>query len=161
MPDSQRPGPDEARTTLNRTGQLPRETAEPASRPVWVDGLFTLIIGAGVGIATSDQPGLRLAGLVVVAVGCVMMGVASRHLGGRHGRVLDQRSIGSGFLRFIPMWAVVFGLVIVRPDADWQPWYAIGTGLVVAVVGFGYLRWDERYQMRRLAADDYDRNDVV
>ena len=49
----------------------------------------------------------------------------------------------------------------VRPAEDWQPWFSIGAGVLVAGTGLAYLRLEQRYQARRLASGDYGRYDLL
>lgn len=155
------PGPDEARASLEQIAEARRAAAEVARQPAWFHAIFAATTGIGVGLATLRQPPLQVAGIAIIVVGGALLAVVEHRLKRRRGRILDERSIRSQPLRFFIPWLVVFGLTFIRPDAGWQPWYAIATGILVALAGFAYLRWDERYQTRRLAAGDYDRYDLI
>jgi phosphatidylglycerophosphate synthase len=156
----QPPSPDEARTSLDEIAEARRATAEATRRPAWVDAIYAAVSGIGVGIATSGQLILKVIGLAIILGGYAVITAVDKRGRRRHGRVLDSRSVRSQVLRFVIPFAALFMLISV-PDTGWQPWYAIGAGLVITVAGFVYLRLDERYQVRRLAAGDYDRYNLI
>ncbi|MGC4153269.1 MAG: hypothetical protein QM628_09335 [Propionicimonas sp.] len=155
------PDPDEARASLEQIAEAHRAAAEATRRPAWFHAIFAATTGIGVGVATLHQPSLQIAGVTIIVVGGALLAVVEHHLKRRRGRILDERSVRSQPLRFFIPWLVVFGLTLIRPEAGWQPWYAIAAGILVALAGFVYLRWDENYQTRRLAAGDYDRYDLI
>ncbi len=49
----------------------------------------------------------------------------------------------------------------IEVPADWQPWSSLVMGLIAAVGGYTWLRWEDRYRIRRLAAGDYGRYDLL
>ncbi len=161
MTTHQPPDPEEARASLEQITRARRAAAEATRRPVWIDAIYAVVSGIGLGIETSGQLMLKVIGLVVTLGGLAVITAVDKRRRRRHGRILDERSMRQQPLRFIIIWAVLFGLISIRPDAGWQPWYAIGAGLAITVAGFVYLRLDERYQIRRLAAGDYDRYDLI
>ena len=153
--------PDEARDSLERISAARRAAAELTRRPAWFHAVFATITGVGVGLTTLTGQPFQLSGIAIVVVGALLMAVVERGLTRRRGRILDERSVRSQPLRFFVPYLVVFGAILFRPETDWQPWYAIVAGALVALAGFAYLRWDERYQTRRLAAGDYDPYDLI
>lgn len=161
MSTPQQPSPDEARDSLEQIAEVRRAAVEATRRPAWFHAVFAAITGVGVGVGTLRQPFLQLVGFAIIVIGGLLMAVMEHRKGRRRGRILDEQSIRSQPLRFFVPWLVVFGLILIRPDAGWQPWYAVGAGILVAAAGFVYLRWDERYQTRRLAAGDYDPYDLI
>jgi len=79
----------------------------------------------------------------------------------RRGRIFDERSVGASAKRYAVFYVPFAISSLVRPPDEWWPWYSIGVGLLIAGLGFAYLRLDERYQTRRLAQGDYGRHDLV
>ena len=57
--------------------------------------------------------------------------------------------------------AVLFALVQFTPPEVWQPWYSLVVGLLAAVGSFAWLRWEDRYRIRRLTAGDYGPYDLL
>lgn len=161
MAEPQPPSADEARASLNEVSDARRDAVEATRQPAWLHAIFAVMTGVGVGLATLREPRFQIAGVAIIVVGCVVIAVVQHHVTRRRGRILDEQSIRSQPLRFFVPYLVVFGLVMVQPDPSWQPWFALAAGVLVAVAGFVYLRWDERYQARRLAAGDYDPYDLV
>lgn len=161
MSGTGQPGPDEARASLEQIAEARRAAVEVTRQPAWFHAIFAATTGIGVGLATVHQPPFQIAGVAIIVIGGALLAVVEHHVKRRRGRILDERSVRSQPLRFFIPWLVVFGLTLVRPDTGWQPWYAIAAGVLVALAGFVYLRWDEDYQTRRLAAGDYDRYDLI
>jgi hypothetical protein len=78
----------------------------------------------------------------------------------RRGRILDERTLGHA-IRYVPFYAALFLIGQIPVRGDWQPWFSIGGGLAATVLAFAYIRLDERYQIKRLAAGDFSRHDLV
>lgn len=161
MSAPQPPGADEARASLEQIAAARNAAAEAARRPAWFDAVFAAVTGFGAGFATLGGAPRVAVGFAIIVIGGALMAVVEHRTRRRRGRILDERAMRTQPLRFFIPWLVVFGLIMIRPSADWQPWYAIAAGVLVALAGFVYLRWGERYQTRRLAAGDYDRYDLI
>lgn len=152
------PDPTEARASLNRADESRRAAVSATSRPAVLDLGLALVSGAGVALT---QLGQWPAALIIVALGCTTIAIVQRRIVRRRGQILDQKSLVARGWRFALMYLVLFVLIMIEPPTDWQPWFAIGVGLVAASGGFAWLRWDARYQGRRLASGDYDRYDLL
>lgn len=133
-------------------------TAAATRRPVWIDAGMALVLGVTVALGLA---GRTVAAVVVLVVGSVGVLWAQRVFVRRRGQVLDQRAIGARMWRFLLVYPLLVVLTMVEVPSGWQPWFALGAGLVVAVAGYAWLRWDDRYQADRLARGDYDRYDLV
>ena len=104
---------------------------------------------------------LLVGGSVVAGIGSLAFALAHRAHTRRRGQILDERAIGARALRFFPLYLVLFVLLQVDPPESWQPWFALAVGVATAVGGFSWLRAEDRYQARRLAAGDYGRFDLL
>lgn len=60
-----------------------------------------------------------------------------------------------------PAVRVHFAMGQIDAPADWQPWPSLGKGLIAAVGGYVWLRWEDSHRVRRLAAGDYGRYDLL
>lgn len=152
------PDPTRARASLNAAENSRRAAVTATSRPAGVDLGFAVVSGAGIALA---HLGHWPAALFVIAVGGAGVAIIQQRTTRRHGQVLDQRSVGARVWRFAIIYLVLFLLSMNDPPTAWQPWFAVGVGLLAAVGGFAWLRWDARYQGRRLASGDYDRYDLL
>ncbi len=156
------PTPDEARASLDETAVSRRAAVTVTRRPVWLDSVFAAGFGIALGVAVSGGWTRIALGMAILVAVSGLFAVLDRPFGGRRrGKILDERAVGAHAVRFLPMYTIVFVASQFRPGDDWQPWYSIGVGLVVALAGFVYVRLDGRYQARRLAAGDYDRYDLL
>lgn len=156
--NSQNPGPDEARADLEQITESRRAAAEATRRPRWVDAGLSTIVGMTIGLGTA---GHLAAGWVVLGAGAVAFTVVQQRRSRGRGRVSDQRALGARALRFALLYAVLFVLGQIRPPDTWQPWYSLGSAMLAAAGVFALLRWEERYQVRRLTAGDYGRYDLL
>ncbi len=155
------PSPDEARASLDDIAASRSAAVNMTRRPAWLDGVLAAGTGMALGIIAIGGWAAIAGGIVVLLVVGVVHVVLERRLVRHRGRILDGRAIGAQAATFLPMYVVVFATSLFRPDDDWQPWYSIGIGLIVALAGFAYLRVSDRYQARRLAAGDYGRYDLL
>lgn len=156
--DSSPPRPDEARAALADIAATRRTAAATGRRPVWLDAVFCVGVG---GVVTAGLLGHRLiaaALLVVVVLGFQLLGVRTVR---RRGKVEDMRATAARGWRFLAIYAVLFVLMQIPPPQGWQPWWALGVGAVAGVLGFVWVRWEDRYQTRRLAAGDHERYDLL
>lgn len=158
MDEQPHPSSAEARASLEQVAESRRAAVRATRRPVWMDLGLALVIGAGIALGLAGQ---GVAAIVVLAIGCTAVVLVQRLLVRRQGQVFDQRALGARMWRFALLYLVLFLLTMVRPPAGWQPWFAIGIGAVAAVGSFAWLRWEDRYQGRRLASGDYDRYDLL
>lgn len=158
MDERQVAGPAEARAGLDRVADSRRAAVRATRRPAWIDGCLALVVGAGMSLGLAGQ---TVAAVLVFALGCVGVVVALRRVVRRQGQVFDQRAVGARLWRFALLYGVLFLLTTAQPPASWQPWSAIGIGAAGAAGSFAWLRWEDRYQGRRLASGDYDRYDLL
>ncbi len=158
MTDRGVPDQAEARASLDQVAQSRRSAVRATRRPLWLDAALAAVLGVVVALGLVRQV---VAAVVVLVIGCAVVLVAQRRVGRRKGQVVDQRAMGARTWRFAALYAVLFLLTMVEPPASWQPWFAIGGGVVAAVGGFAWLRWEDRYQARRLTAGDYGRYDLL
>ncbi len=161
MDANQLPTPDEARARLDEVAATRRAAVETTRRPAWLDAAFASATGISLAVAAIGGWPAIGAGLALLLVVCGGFVVLDRRWERRRGRILDERALGAHALKFFPMYFIVFTAGLIRPGDDWQPWYSIGVGVVAALAGFAWLRLDDRYQTRRLAAGDYDRYDLL
>ena len=156
------PTPDEARASLDEVAGSRRAAVTVTRRPVWLDSVFAAGFGIALGVAVSGGWTRIALGMAILVAVSGLFAVLVRRFGGRRrGKILDERAVGAHAAKFFPMYLIVFVAGQLRPGDDWQPWYSISVGLVVALAGFVYLRLDGRYQARRLAAGDHDRYDLL
>ena len=128
---------------------------------MWLDGSYATAAGIALGVAAFGGWPAIATGMGFLLAVTVAFAVLDRIFVRRRGKILDERAVGAHAARFFPMYFVVFAAGVFNPGPEWQPWYSIGVGIVVAVAGFAYLRLDDRYQTRRLAAGDYERYDLL
>ena len=138
MDAHEQPTPEEAQASLEQITASRTAAAQATRRPAWIDLGMSATAGATVALGTA---GHRVAAITVLVVGSLVFAVAL-HLQARgRKQVLD--------------------LGQVEAPPDWQPWYSLGVGLIAAVGGYAWLRWEDRYRVRRLTAGDYDRYDLL
>lgn len=152
------PTPDEARASLEQITASRTAAAEATQRPAWIDVGMSATAGATVTLGTA---GYWAAAIVVLVVGSLVVALATHRQARGRGQVLDQRAIGARGLRFTLLYAVLFVMGQIEVPADWQPWSSLVMGLIAAVGGYTWLRWEDRYRIRRLAAGDYGRYDLL
>ena len=148
----------EAGAALELIADSRRASAQATRRRWWTDLGLAVSVGAAV---TLGLLGYWLPALVVWLGGAVGFAIVQRRLARRRGQVVDQRALGSRAWRFALVYGVLFLLTQFQPPVAWLPWYAVGAGVVTAVAGFAWLRWEDRYQAGRLAAGDFDRYDLL
>ena len=158
MDPSHYPTQDEAQASLDQITESRHAAAIATRRPVWIDAALATTVGATLGLGTAGH--LAVAAVVLV-VGALLVTVTQRRHARGRGQLLDQRAIGARALRFALLYAVLFVLVQFTPSEAWQPWYSLGVGLLTAVGGFAWLRWEDRYRIRRLTAGDFGRYDLL
>lgn len=152
------PDAADARAALKQIAESRRAAARATRRPWWTD--LGLAGTAGVAV-TLTLLELWLPAVLLWVGGAVVFALIQRRLARRRGQVVDERALGTRAWRFALAYGVLFVVLQVRPPAAWQPWYAMGAGIVAVAAGFWWLRWDDRYQARRLAAGDFDRYDLL
>ena len=152
------PTPDEARASLEQITSSRKAAAEATRRPAWIDIGMSFAAGATIALGTA---GYWVAAIVVLVVGSLAFATAMHRLARGRGQVLDQRAIGARAVRFGLLYTVLFVLGQIDAPADWQPAYSLGLGLIATVGGFAWLRWEDSYRVRRLAAGDYGRYDLL
>ncbi|MFT4296626.1 MAG: hypothetical protein QM582_14565 [Micropruina sp.] len=158
MTDNGIPDPAEARASLDQVAQSRRAAVRVTRRPFWLDAALALVVGIGVTLGFGGQV---IAALVVLVAGCAGVLVAERKVVRRQGQVFDRRALGARMWRFAVLYVALALLRMVEVPAAWQLWFAIAGGLFGAVGILAWLRWEDRYQGRRLAAGDYDRYDLL
>lgn len=158
MTERRLPDPAQARASLDAIVESRRAAVRAARRPAGLDLALAVVVGA---IATLGLLGQWVAVLVVVIVGLVPTVIVQHRVVRRRGQVLDQRALGARAWRFAAVYLVLALLTILDPPAAWQPWFAIGVGILAAAGGYAWLRWEARYQDRRLANGDYERYDLL
>ncbi len=152
------PTQDEAQASLDQIAESRRAAAIATRRPAWIDVALATTVGATIALGTAGH--LAVAAVVLLVGALVVTVTQRRHARGR-GQLFDQRAIGARALRFAMLYAVLFVLVQFTPPEAWQPWYSLGVGLLTAVGSFAWLRWEDRYRIRRLTAGDYGRHDLL
>lgn len=158
MDAQEQPTPEEARAILEQITASRTAAAEATRRPAWIDVGMSATAGATIALGTA---GYWVPAIVVLVVGSLGYALAMYRQSRGRGQVLDQRAIGARAVRFALLYAVLFVMGQVEAPADWQPWTSLGMGLIAAVGGYAWLRWEDRYRVRRLAAGDYGRYDLL
>lgn len=149
--------PDEAQASLEQISASRQAAAQATRRPVWIDLGMAITLGVALVLGPGGYP---VAAIAVLVVGSLVFTLAQRRLTRSHGQVLDQRAIGARMLRFAILYGVLF-VLLQFGASDWQPWYSITLGVTAAVGGFAWLRWEDRYRIKRLGAGDYHRYDLL
>lgn len=155
------PTPEEARTSLNQVLASRRAALQVTRRPAWLVAALAASVGVFVGLLTLGDETAKLVGQVILFVGLVGAPLAEHRLSRRRGQIFDNRFVGAAALRFIPGWILLGWLATREPPTAWQPWYAMGLGLLTAASAYLLYRWADNYQIRRLAADDYERANLL
>ena len=154
------PSPSEARAQMDDVERARNAAVTVARRPAEVDLCLACTLGLVVGLAVLRTAPAVIAAVVVLIIGSVGYWVAERHWTRRRGRILDERTLGHA-IRYVPFYAALFLIGQIPVPGDWQPWFSIVGGLAATVLAFAYIRLDERYQVKRLAAGDFNRHDLV
>ena len=152
------PDPDGARAALEEAAEARRSAVDSTRRPAWIDAVLALTMAVTMPLALLGQ---WVVAVVVLVVGATVGVLADRKFTRRRGRILDARAMGARTLPYVLWYGALVVLTQFRPPAAWQPWYALGVGLFAGVSAFTWMRWEERYQARRIAAGDYDRYDLL
>lgn len=145
------PTADEARAGLANISAARHAAAMATRRPAWVDLGLAATIGLAIGLGAA---GLMLACLAVTLLGSLAFTSAQRRLARSHGQLFDRSAVGARSLRLLVLLAGVAALILLGPD-EWQPWYSFAVGACAAAGAFGWLRWEDRYRVQRLAAGNY------
>lgn len=158
MDEHPTPDPVEAQASLDQVAESRRAAVKAGRRPLGIDLAMAAVVGTGVGLGLAGQ---GIAALVILLAGIAGVVLAQRRLTRRRGQVFDQRALGARMWRFALLYLVLFLLTMIEPPTNWQPWFAIGIGIVAGAGAFAWLRWEDHYQNRRLANGDYDRYDLL
>jgi Flp pilus assembly protein TadB len=150
--------PMEARASLDQVDESRRAAVKAGRRPVGIDLGMAAVVGFGVWLGLAGQ---GIAALAILLAGSAAVVILQRRLTRRRGQVFDQRAVGARMWRFALLYLVLVLLTMIEPPLGWQPWFAIGVGVVAGAGAFAWLRWENRYQLRRLADGDYDRYDLL
>ena len=154
------PSPSEAQSQMDDIERARSAAVTVARRPAAVDLCLACTVGLVVGLAVLRTAPAVIAAIVVLIVGSAGYWVAQRHWTRRRGRILDERTLSHAILH-VPFYAALFLIGQIPAPGDWQPWFSIVGGLAATMLAFGYIRLDERYQIKRLAAGDFGRHDLV
>ena len=154
-------GPDDASALLSDAAAARGAIIGITGRPAWKDALLSVPTGVACGVAAGRSTMELAAAAVILTLTMAAMIVVEVRSVRRRGRILDERALGAHAARYAVFYLPLSILGLVRAPDDWWPWYAIAVGVLVAGLGFAYLRLDERYQARRLATGDYGRHDIV
>ncbi len=126
-----------------------------ARRPAWLDLALAAVLGAAIGLLSTRLDWAVVTGIVVGVLGGLAVLLAGLPNHRRRGVLMDRRGKRA---RFGAGMACVLPVVIVHAlgPTRWQPWFSILGGLLVAVVVFAAMRWEDREHARRLGEGDYD-----
>jgi len=150
--------PIEAQASLDQVDESRRAAVKAGRRPMGVDLGMAAVVGFSVWLGLAGQ---GIAALVILLAGSAAVVIVQRRLTRRRGQVFDQRAVGARMWRFALLYLVLVLLTMIEPPVGWQSWFAIGVGVVAGAGAFAWLRWENRYQLRRLANGDYDRYDLL
>ncbi|MDO5500292.1 MAG: hypothetical protein Q4F67_11515 [Propionibacteriaceae bacterium] len=141
---------------LDAVARARRSAALAGARPAWVDAIAALMMGAAATLALT-----RDVFAILAAVGLLIASVILTHrFTRRRGRLTDERAVNAQFLLAPVAFLAVFIVgQLIEPGTSW--WWLVVAGLAIAAAGYAYLRLDERYQTRRLAARDYGPYDLT
>ncbi|HHV21382.1 MAG TPA: hypothetical protein GXZ30_07585 [Propionibacterium sp.] len=147
----------DATTALEAADRARRDAVAASMRPAWVDAVGALMVGGAAALTyTRSVPGIAAAaGLLIAFV------VLGHRFTRRRGRLTDDRAVKARLPMFLGAYAVVFiaGQLVLGSETPW--WWLALAGIAIAAVGFAFLRFDERYQARRLAAGDHGPYDLT
>ncbi|WP_040161451.1 hypothetical protein [Nigerium massiliense] len=146
--------PNEAKRALDEVADARASVVARTRQPAWVLALFSALFGAGWAAANLGHVGV---GLGLIAVALALYWFVSTRVDRRRGTISDARALGANAWRFMIINALILLGSQFQPPPAWQPWFTITMAVMVSVAGFVYLRWEARYQERRIAAGDYDR----
>lgn len=150
-----------ARDDLSSVEHARQVAVERTRRPAWLLAAFAIAVGVAFGFAMLRSPWGWTVGLVLFVLTIVLFLVVDSRLRRRRGRLLDTGFRAGNALRFLAVYAAIFILGMIQPPPDWQPWFAIASGAVVAVLGYTYLRRDDAATAKRLATGDFDPGDLM
>lgn len=127
-----------------------------ARPPVWADALFAAMLGASWVLGMTHQ-------LIPVIIAVVLLVAAlwsNQHFTRRKGRLLDDRATSAHMKRYFLFMAPVIAAPTLLGGGH-SLTLLIPLGLVVAVLGFTYMRAETRSENKRLAAGDFKPWDLV
>lgn len=127
-------------------------------RPASLDLALALVFGVALALSNLGQGALAL---MVLVVGGLIVALLQRRVLRRLGRILDERAVGAHAWRYAVIFTVIVLLTMVQPAGNWRPWWALVVGLGAGTLTYAGLRWDARYQERRLADGDHGPFDLA
>lgn len=160
MIDSQSVTPHEARASLDAVDETRNAVVAATRKPAWPAAGFAIAVGLYVGLLSYGNSIAKTVGGILFFAALIGFTLAEARLARAHGEIFDNRFAGAVALRFIPGW-IVFGVLATFTPLNWQPWYAIGLGLLAAGCTYVLYRWADNYRAKRLAAGDYNRSDLM
>ncbi|MDO5736017.1 MAG: hypothetical protein Q4P15_06040 [Propionibacteriaceae bacterium] len=148
-----------ARLELSSLESARQAAVEATRRPKWLSILFCVTIGVAFGFALLRSPWGWTVGITVFVLGCVVFLVLDARFKRRSGRLMNLGAGGAA--RFLAVYGAAFVIGQIGVPGGWQPWFSIAAGALIALMGYVYLRWDEDATAKRLAAGDFDPNDLM
>lgn len=136
-----------------------RTAVERTRRPSWLLIAFALLMGCAFSFALLRTPLGWAVGAALFVVSMVAFVLLDARLMRRRGRLLNLG--GPNALRFLLLYGAMFVLGQIQPPAGWQPWFAVGAGLLVAGMVYVNIHWHEAANARRLAEGDFERGDLM
>lgn len=135
-----------------------RESVNRTRRPGWMTAAYAATTGAAVGSGTLDSTfGWVLAGSFFLMLLGLMF--HDHRTSRRRGRLITP---GRGpALAFVLLVAVLMLIGQLEPPNGSQPWFSVVVGSVVALLGYGYLRWEDADTSRRLQSGDFSPDDLM
>lgn len=144
---------EDPRAALNSVGEAQRATLRATRRPAWLTFSVAIAMAAMVTFALLGYWAVALGVLVACAIPLVWL---ETRITRRRGRIVDERAFGAYVVRILPITVLFAAIRMISVPTSWQPWPALAAGLLVGVIGWVFMRMDERYQERRIVAGDYD-----
>ncbi len=148
-----------ARAELSAVDSARRAAVDGTRRPTWLLAAFAVVLGTAFGFALLRTPLGWVVGAVLFVVSIVGFLVVDSRLKRRRGRLLNLG--GAGVLRFFVVYGVMFVIGQIDVPHAWQPWFAIAAGMLLALLFYIYLRWDDADTARRLATGNFDAADLM
>lgn len=157
--DSSVSAQSEALDDLAAVDAARQSAVNSARRPRWLTMLVATFLGMGFGTAQLDTTLGWILGISLMVVGLVGFAMLGHLLSRRRGRLLNV-SRGTG-LRSVAMVATVFLVGQVPPPDGSQPWFALGLGVLLSVLAYVYLSFEDSVEAQKLTSGDFSPDDLL
>ncbi|MGL5406392.1 MAG: hypothetical protein ACRDAX_06345 [Propionibacteriaceae bacterium] len=147
---------EDAQNQLNQIAQTRTAAVKISMRPWWVDAVFGVIAAAAMVLIIRR---LWIAATILGVVGVISLFLLYRNTK-REGYIADERAVGVNAIVSAAVSLLMISAIILIPkDVSWQILLALGVAQALLI--FVCVRIREHYQVRRLAAKDYGKYDLI